>query len=170
MKAGTPTAFQDRNGATIKVGDRIKHDDGTINTVDKFGSATSRFGIRTALDKLGHIHRGIAENGEAYARIMDWELTDEPAPAAPEGPTVKPGDDAQNMAPDRLRGKPTGKRTSRQQKQEKTAEDAGVQNGCTPEEARRILTLKDYQDEDLCDELRERGYHGEITKTKTIKI
>ena len=54
--------------------------------------------------------------------------------------------------------------------QEKTAEDAGVQNGCTPEDARRILTLQDYQDEDLCDELRERGYHGEITKTKTIKI
>lgn len=161
MKAGTPTAFQDRNGVTIKVGDRIKHDDGTINTIDKYGSATSRFGIRTALDKIGHIHRGIAENGEAYARIMDWELTDEPAPAAPEGPTVKPGDDAQNMAPDRLRGKPTGK---------KTAEDAGVQNGCTPEEARRILTLQDYQDEDLCDELRERGYHGEITKTKTLKI
>ena len=37
----------------------------------------------------------------------------------------------------------------------------------------RAYLLKDphfYQDEDLCDELRDRGYHGEITKTKTIKI
>lgn len=50
------------------------------------------------------------------------------------------------------------------------AEQKTVQEGCTPEEARRILTLQDYQDEDLCDELRDRGYHGEITKTKTIKI
>ena len=49
-------------------------------------------------------------------------------------------------------------------------EEEAVQNGCTPDEARRLLLLQDYQDEDLTDELRARGYHGEIKKSKTIRI
>lgn len=177
MKAGTPTAFQDRNGVTIKVGDRIKHADGTIHTIDRYGSAASALGFRYSLYTLGTIHRGMDEKGDTYARIMDWVVTDDPAPAKPEGPTVKPGDDAQNMAPDRVRDPRNAslkkenwkKKTTRQSK----LEAAAVADGVTVGQARRILTLQDFQDEDLCDELRERGYHGyhgEITKTKTIKI
>lgn len=86
---------------------------------------------------------------------------------------MKAGDDAQNMAPDRVRDprnaslkKENWKKTMRQRK----LEAAAVADGVTVEQARLILTLQDFQDEDLCDELRERGYHGEITKTKTIKI
>ena len=173
MKAGTPTAFQDRNGVTIKVGDRIKHADGTIHTIDRYGSASSALGFRYPLDSVGTIRRGIDEKGDTYARIMDWEVTSDPAPAKPEGPTVKPGDDAQNMAPDRVRDprnellkKENWRKTTRQRK----LEAAAVDNDLTVNEARMKLALADYQDEDLADELRERGYHGEITKTKTIKI
>ena len=50
------------------------------------------------------------------------------------------------------------------------AEATAVQNGCTPDDARMKLALQDAQDEDLADELRDRGYTGTITKTKTIII
>jgi hypothetical protein len=50
------------------------------------------------------------------------------------------------------------------------AEAEAAENDITVDEDRKALALQDYQDEDLCDELRARGYHGEITKTKTIKI
>ena len=77
------------------------------------------------------------------------------------------------MAPDRVRDprnaslkKENWKKTTRQRK----LEAAAVENGLTVNEARMKLALADFQDEDLCDELRERGYHGEITKTKTITI
>ena len=49
-------------------------------------------------------------------------------------------------------------------------ERAAVKMDLTIEQARRVIAIQDFQDEDLADELRERGYHGEITKTKTIKI
>lgn len=50
------------------------------------------------------------------------------------------------------------------------AEATAVKDGCTPDEARMKLALQDAQDEDLADELRDRGYAGTITKTKTIII
>lgn len=173
MKAGTPTAFQDKNGTTIKVGDRIKHSDGTINVIDKFGKAQSAFGFKYDLDKLGTLHRGMNPDGTYYARIVDWEITDEPAPAKPEGETVKPGNDGQNMAPKEMTDPQAGKAQAPKRRRKKTAEDAeaaAVQDGCTPEEARRILTLQDYQDDDLADELQNRGWHGIIVKKRTIKI
>lgn len=45
-----------------------------------------------------------------------------------------------------------------------------MKDGITLDEARMKLALYDAQDEDLADELRDRGYAGTITKTKTIII
>ena len=171
MKAGTPTGFQDRNGHDIKTADRIKNTtDGTILTIDKYGRAVSSFGIATALDKLGAVNRGRSDNGDYYARLIGWTVTDEPMPAPPEGPTVKPGDDSQNMAPTRVRDPRNEKLLKKNWKKTKEAEAEAVQNGCTPDEARRILTVQNFSDEDLADELRDRGYHGELTKTTTLTI
>lgn len=172
MKAGTPTGFQDMNGAAIKVGDRIQHDDGTIVVIDKFGRTVSRFGIVTALDKVGTVRRGMNEDGTYFARIVDWKITDDPMPSRPEGETVKPGDDSQNMAPDRVREHVNTAPKSKKYRTKaiREAEAEAVANGITVDEARKVQALQDYQDEDLCDELRARGYHGEVIKTKTIKI
>lgn len=175
MKAGTPTGFQDKNGTTIKVGDRIKHADGTINVIDKFGKAQSVFGFKYDLDKVGTLSRGMAPDGTYFARITDWEITDDPAPAeAVIGETVKPGNDGQNMAPADMTDPQAGKAQRPKRKRAKTAEAKAVEDGVTPDEARDLIlrkyALEDYSDEDLTDELRGRGYKGEITKTKTIKI
>lgn len=128
LKNGTPTGYVDRNGKEIRTADRIKHvTDGTVYVIDKFGRARSALGFIYTLGNQLHAVSVPNPDGVSYTyKLNDWELTDEPAPKAPEGETV--------------------------------------------EEARRILTIQDFQDEDLCDELRDRGYHGEITKTKTIKI
>ena len=64
----------------------------------------------------------------------------------------------------------TGRKLKRTRKAKDDAEATAVQNGCTPDEARMKLALQDAQDEDLADELRDRGYAGTITKTKTIII
>lgn len=111
-----------------------------------------------------HISRGMNADGTYFSRLTDYELTDE-VPPKPEGETVRLGSDAENMAPDRVRD-PRNERLHGP----KRRKGARPEDTEEPEEARRILTLQDYQDEDLCDELRARGYHGEITKTKTIKI
>lgn len=75
------------------------------------------------------------------------------------------------MAPDRVRDPRNEKlHGKRRRTPRKADEDDAVQNGVTVDQARRILAIQDFQDEELCDELRDRGYRGEITKTKTIKI
>jgi len=178
LKAGTTTNFQDKDGAVIKIGDRLKSvQDGTILTVDKFGRATSPLGFKYDLKDLTPISRGMNPDGTYFARITEYYITDE-RPPKPEGETVKPGNDADNLAPDRVKDtrqtapkknckgmfKPRGAAPA------DPAEASAVANGVTVNEARLKLALADYQDEDLCDELRDRGYHGEITKTKTIKI
>lgn len=164
VKNGTPTGFQDKNGAEIKTADRIKHvTDGSILVIDKFGKAVSPLGFKYDLTTM-HCSRGMNPDGTYFAHLTDYELTDE-EPPKPKGPTVKPGSDAENMAPDSVREHSKKYRT----KAIREAEAEAVENG-TVDEARKTLALQDYQDEDLCDELRARGYHGEITKTKTIKI
>ena len=164
LKNGTPTGFQDKNGKDIKTADRIKHTaDGSILTIDKFARAVSPLGFHYDLLTL-HVSRGMNADGTYFSRLTDYELTDE-VPPKPEGETVRLGSDADNMAPDRVRDPRNAHLHG--PKRRKGARPEGTEE---PEEARRILTLQDYQDEDLCDELRDRGYKGEITKTKTIKI
>ena len=168
LKNGTPTGFQDRNGKDIKTADRIKHIlDGSILTIDKFARAVSQLGFKYDLLNL-NVSRGMNPDGTYFARLTDYELTDD-VPAKPEGPTVSPGDDAQNMVPDTFRD-PEADKPRKHAKKKKDDEQRALDEGVTVDEARRILTLQDFQDEELCDELRERGYKGEITKTKTIKI
>ena len=164
LKNGTPTGFQDKNGKDIKTADRIKHTvDGSILTIDKFARAVSPLGFKYDLLTL-HVSRGMNADGTYFSRLTDYVLTDE-VPPKHEGETVRLGTDADNMAPDRVRD-PRNERLHGP----KRRKGARPEDTEEPEEARRILTLQDYQDEDLCDELRDRGYHGEITKTKTIKI
>lgn len=159
MKNGTPTGFQDKNGVEIKTADRIKHvADGSILVIDKFCKAVSPLGFKYDLTTM-YCSRGMNSDGTYFAHLMDYELTDE-EPPKPKGPTVKPGNDAENMAPDSVREHVN---TAPKSKKYRT-------KAIREAEARKALTLQDYQDEDLCDELRARGYHGEITKTKTIKI
>lgn len=172
VKNGTPTGFQDRNGHDIKTADRIKHIvDGSILTIDKFSRAVSPLGFKYDLPNMV-VSRGMNPDGTYFAKLTDYELTDEQPPKYP-GETVTPGDDADNMAPARVRD-PRNKSLKKENwKKNRKVEDMGaeaVQNGCTPDEARRLLILQDYQDEDLADELRARGYHGEIKKSKTIRI
>lgn len=173
MKNGTPTGFQDKNGVEIKTADRIKHvADGSILVIDKFCKAVSALGFKYELGSM-HCSRGMNPDGTYFAHLTDYELTDE-EPPKPKGPTVKPGNDAENMAPDSVREHvntaPKSKKYRTKAIREAEAEAEAVENGITVDEARKALALQDYQDEDLCDELRARGYHGEITKTKTIKI
>lgn len=99
------TGFQDRYGKAIKVGDRIKSiQDGAILVIDKARRACSPLGFKYDLATgCGPVSRGLNEKNEAFAHLTTWELTDAPAPAKPQGPTVSPGDDAQNMAPDYVR-------------------------------------------------------------------
>ena len=169
LKAGTPTGFQDCICTVIKVGDRIKHGDGTILVIDKYGRAVSKYGIATTLDKLCPVDRGIDLRGQHYARLRDYMITNEPAPAKPEGETVKPGSDSDNMAPDRVRDPRNESLKKENWHKTKAAEEKAVQEGCTLSEARRILTLQDFTVEELCAELRDRGYFGQVTKRITIE-
>ena len=173
VKNGTPTGFQDRNGHDIKTADRIKHIvDGSILTIDKFSRAVSPLGFKYEIASMKGISRGMNPDGTYFARLTDYELTDD-VPPKHEGPTVSPGDDADNMAPTRVRdprNKALRKENWKKNRSVEDMEEEAVQNGCTPDEARRLLLLQDYQDEDLADELRARGYHGEIKKSKTIRI
>lgn len=171
VKNGTPTGFQDKNGVEIKIADRIKHvTDGSILVIDKFGKAVSPLGFKYDLTTM-HCSRGMNPDGTYFAHLTDYELTDE-EPPKPKGPTVKPGSDAENMAPDNVREHVNTAPKSKKYRTKaiREAEAEAAENGITVDEARKALNLQDYQDEDLCDELRARGYHGEITKTKTIKI
>lgn len=170
LKNGTPTGFQDRNGKEIKTADRIKHRvDGSILTIDKFARAVSQLGFKYDLLNL-NVSRGMNPDGTYFAKLTDYELTDE-EPVKTKVATVAPGTDAENMAPDRVRDPRNEKlHGKRRRTPRKADEDDAVQNGVTVDKARRILAIQDFQDEELCDELRDRGYRGEITKTKTIKI
>lgn len=213
VKNGTPTGFQDRNGHDIKTADRIKHIvDGSILTIDKFSRAVSPLGFKYDLPNMV-VSRGMNPDGTYFAKLTDYELTAEQPPKH-EGPTVSPGDDADNMAPARVRD-PRNKSLKKEnwKKVRKVAEMSELQkyidkllleghavdvstpeaqgdairikldgrditfdeikavaNGITEDDARKMLALQDYQDEDLADELRARGYHGEIKKSKTIRI
>lgn len=40
----------------------------------------------------------------------------------------------------------------------------------TPEEEERVMTFVKLSDEDLCNELRRRGYSGELQLLKTLKV
>lgn len=166
MKKGTSIGYLDRKGDTIKVGDRIKSlQDGTIYVIDKYGHAVSALGFRHNPEGLGPVSRGMNADGTYYARLDELVVTDEPAPATPEGEVVKPGSDSDNMAPDRVKDP----RNVKLRKYTKDSEDRAVQEGCTPSEARRILTLQDFTVEEICDELRDRGYFGQVTKRITIE-
>lgn len=213
MKNGTPTGFQDKNGAEIKTADHIKNiADGSILVIDKFGKAVSALGFKYELPNM-HCSRGMNEDGTYFARLTDYELTQEEQPK-PKGEVVT-ADDVADMAPPAVKDKRDTKPKSKYYKTEAarrrktslackyanqlaaegyevnvmTAEDQSgdirveldghdvsfeeletIANGGTQEDAAKMLSLGDYQDEDLCGELRARGYHGEITKTKTIKI
>lgn len=213
LKNGTPTGFQDRNGQEIKTADRIKHVvDGSICVIDKFARAVSPLGFKYELSSL-HCSRGMNVDGTYFAKLTDYELTDE-EPPKPKGESVRPGNDGENMAPDRVRD-PRNESLKKEnwKKVRKAAEMSELQkyidklpleghavdvitpeaqgdairikldgrditfdeikavaNGITEDDARKTLALQDYQDEDLADELRARGYHGEIRRTKTIII
>ena len=208
LKNGTPTGFQDKNGVEIKTADRIKHVvDGSICVIDKFARAVSPLGFKYELSSL-HCSRGMNIDGTYFAKLTDYELTDE-EPPKPKGESVRPGNDGENMAPDRVRDP----KKVNWKKVRKAAEMSGLQksidkllleghavdvstpeaqgdairikldgrditfdeikavaNGITEDDARKMLALQDYQDEDLTNELRARGYHGEIRRTKTIII
>lgn len=168
LKNGTPTGYVDRNGKEIRTADRIKHAvDGTIYTIDKFGRAKSALGFIYTLGGQLHAVSIPQPDGTYTYKLNDWQLTDEPAPKAPEGETVTPGDDAQNFAPDRVKDP---RNEALKGKKKKKAEAQAVENGLTVDQARMAIAIQDFQDEELADELRDRGYRGEITKTKTIKI
>lgn len=210
LKNGTPTGFQDKNGAEIKTADRIKHiGDGSVLVIDKFGKAVSALGFKHELTNM-HCSRGMNEDGTYFARLTDYEITQEEQPK-PKGEVVT-ADDVADMAPPAVKDKrntaPKSKSEAARRRKTSlavkyanqlaaeghevtvaTAEDQGgdirveldghdvsfeeletIANGGTQEDAAKMLSLGDYQDEDLCGELRARGYHGEITKTKTIKI
>lgn len=208
LKNGTPTGFQDKNGVEIKTADRIKHVvDGSICVIDKFARAVSPLGFKYELSSL-HCSRGMNIDGTYFAKLTDYELTTE-EPPKPKGESVRPGNDGENMAPDRVRDP----RNASLKKVRKAAEMSELQkyidkllleghavdvstpeaqgdairvkldgrditfdeikavaNGITEDDARKMLALQDYLDEDLTNELRARGYHGEIRRTKTIKI
>lgn len=229
LKSGTPTGFQDKNGVEIKTADRIKHVvDGSICVIDKFARAVSPLGFKYELTSL-NCSRGMNPDGTCFAKLTDYELTDE-EPPKPKGESVRPGDDAENMVPDRFRdpaaARPRHRATKSEMKARKDARYnvlAEIQpyidklaaaghdiaviapeaqfdpvrielDGCAvtyaeiknaadaidipavleavqdPDDARKMLALQDYQDEDLCDELRARGFHGEIRRVKTIMI
>lgn len=172
VKNGTPTGFQDRNGQEIKTADRIKHVvDGSICVIDKFARASSPLGFKYELSSL-HCSRGMNIDGTYFAKLTDYELTDE-EPPKPKGESVRPGNDGENMAPDRVRDPRNESLKKENWKKNKTVaqmEADAVANGITEDDARKMLALQDYQDEDLTDELRARGYHGEIRRTKTIVI
>ena len=90
VKNGTPTGFQDKNGAEIKTADRIKHVvDGSICVIDKFVRAVSPLGFRYELSSL-HCSRGMNVDGTYFAKLTDYELTDE-EPPKPKGESVRPG-------------------------------------------------------------------------------
>lgn len=174
MKAGTPTTFRDKNGNDIKVGDRIKHEDGTIYTIDKFGRAVSVYGIVHALKDCKPIVYGTDGRGTYYTQLPGWELTDE-YPAAPEGEKISPGDDIQNMAPPRVkdpRKLRKGARKTPPTEDELLAEQEAkaVAEGVTPEQAHAALILTELPDEVIADELRGRGFTGELTRIQTLKI
>lgn len=170
LKNGTPTGYVDRNGKEIRTADRIKSvKDGTIYVIDKFGRARSPLGFIYTLGNQLHAVSVPNPNGSYTYKLNDWELTDEQPPKV-EGETVTPGNDAENMAPDRVKDPRNEALKGKKRKGAKNAEAQAVDEGVTVDEARRILTIQDFQDEDLCDELRDGGYRGEITKTKTIKI
>lgn len=144
MKAGTPLAFQDLHGDTIKVGDRIKHADGTIYTIDKFGRAKSALGFIHTLRTDLHAISIPQPDGSCLYKLKDWEITDEPAPAAPEGETVTPGNDADNFAPPRVKDPRTANLKGKKRKGARKDEEAAVDNGVTHDEALRILTIQDF--------------------------
>lgn len=217
MKTGTPTAFQDKSGATIKSEDRIKSIiDGSILTIDKFGKAVSPLGFKYDLASL-HLSRGMNPDGTYFAKLTDYELTDE-QPPEPQGEVITP-----EMVDSFARPEPHDKRDTSKYSRRKGAKHnvlaelqpyidklvaaghdiavigpeaqtdpvrieldgcavtyAEVKNAADAidipavleavqdhDNARKVLAL---QDEDLCDELRARGYRGEISRTKTIKI
>lgn len=163
MKNGTPTGFQDRNGKDIKTADRIKHvSDGSILTIDKFGKAVSPLGFKYELTSM-NVSRGMNPDGTYFAHLTDYELTEE-VPFRPEGETVRPGDDSENMAPERVRDPRNEKLLKKNRKKKAEKDDV------TPAEAIRILTIQDFADDELAEELQARGWHGSIQKVRTIQI
>lgn len=66
LKAGTPIGFQDKDGATLKVGDRIKNiHDASICVIDKFGKAVSPLGFKYDPASL-NVSRGLQEDGNYF--------------------------------------------------------------------------------------------------------
>ena len=49
-------------------------------------------------------------------------------------------------------------------------ETEAVDKGIPVEDARKLLALQDYDDEELADELQARGYKGRLVKTKTLNL
>lgn len=164
LKKGTPTDFQDKSGVAIKIGDRIKSvQDGTILTIDKFGKGVSALGFKYDLPNLGPVSRGMNEDGTYFARLSAWSLTDE-EPVKPQG-EILTADDVAELAPPSVKDP---RNTSKYRDKDVSVDDVdyeGIHDNIV-----NLAALEDYQDEDLTEELRRRGYHGEITKTKTIKI
>ena len=185
LAKGTETGFSDKHGKPIKVGDHIKNTvDGSILTVDKFSMGVSKLGLKYGLAKLQPIHRGQNENGTYFAKLAEWELTSE-EPETIDVEAVRPGDDAQNMAPKRvfdprnvnLKKENWGK----SQKTVKEMEAEAVKDGVTVEEAKAILKkqskpekevkgLSAFTDAEIAEELRKRGYRGVLKKASRVQI
>lgn len=171
---GTETGFSDKNRSPIKVGDNIKHVyNGTILTIDKFCKGVSAHGFKHELPGLKpvlHFHDG---GSKYYTILEDWELTDE-QPVKVEGEPLKPEDIAE-IAPARVKDPrklrkgakktpPTEDELLAEQEAKAVAEDV------TPEQAHAALILTELPDEVIADELRGRGFTGELTRIQTLKI
>lgn len=187
---GMDTGFRDCLGCVVRIGDRVKNPaTGVICEIDKNGKAVGPAGVRYDLGSgMGRVERipELSDLGDIIyiPYLVEWEVTKEEQKKI-SGESVIWPEDLDMEVPPRRRQKKVRKGATRL----KEMEDEAVRNGVTVDEARMILesdctrddvdgvewdlrgiALDDYQDEDLADELNRRGYRGEITKTKTIKI
>lgn len=171
---GTETGFSDRLRRPIKIGDNIKNlNNGTILTIDKFGKAVSAHGFKHDLPGLKPVVHFQDDAGIYYSILEDYELTDE-KPADVQGEPLKPEDIAE-IAPARVkdpRKLRKGARKTPPTEDELLAEQEAeaVAQGVTPEQAHAALILTELPDEVIADELRGRGFTGELTRIQTLKI
>ena len=184
---GTETGFSDKNRIHIKVGDNIRHVyNGTILTIDKFCKGVSAHGFKHELPGLKPVLHYQDADGKYYTILEDWELTTE-QPAKLEGEPLTPADVAE-LAPARVKDprklrkgakklQPADPEVIKKLYTPPTEDELlveqeakAVAEGVTPEQAHAALVLTELPDEVIADELRSRGFAGELTRIQTLKI
>ena len=164
LRLGMKTQYTDINGAAIKVGDRIQHvRDNVIYTVNKYKQAEGPHGVKLPLRGLYPSKNFRIIPDEEAAAIADGVTGDEAREIQkeqqPDPLALKPAD------PEVVRNLLTGQAPETPAEPEPT-DEAPVPDEDTPD----YSALGDFQDEDLADELRARGFRGRLTKTKILNI